>query len=174
MEDFNLLVATSRGNESAAKKEIMVLLNKAGDPEALSEETSIVGLVVSKTSLDPLEAISRLRSLLTEKPELFRFTLKVVPVKKVVSSNIEDVKASFADARSEIGPGETFRITVNKRHSNLSTVEVIKAVAALIDNKVQLESPDKIVLIEIMGALTGISIIKPIYIFSVVKERFGS
>ena len=173
MEDFNLLSATSRGNESAAMTEIQALLNRIGDPEAISGKTSVVGLVVSKTSLDPSEAISRLRSLLAENPGLFRYTLKIVPIKKVISSNIEDLITSFIGMNSEIRHGETFRITVNKRHSNLSTKKIIEAVASLIDNKVQLENPDKVVLIEIVGALTGISIVKPSDIFSVVKERFS-
>jgi tRNA acetyltransferase TAN1 len=174
MEDFNLLIATTRGTELFAKVEIQTLLKNVGDSKATANKTSITGLVVAKTTLNPIEVIQRLRSLLKEKPEIFRYTLKVVPLEKVVSSNIEEMKRACKEMLSEIGQTETFRITVNKRHSNLSTNEVVKEVANLIDRKVKLDNPDKIVLIEILGSLTGISVIKSGDVLSVVKERFSS
>jgi len=45
-------------------------------------------------------------------------------------------------------------------------------VAANIERRVDLENPDKIVLVEIVGKFTGISVMKPGDFFSVMKEKF--
>ena len=64
-------------------------------------------------------------------------------------------------------------MTVEKRHTELSTKEIIEAAAKHIDREVNLKNPDRIVLIEVMGGATGISVIKPDDILSIVKEKPG-
>ena len=49
--------------------------------------------------------------------------------------------------------------------------EIIAKVASEIDNKVDLENPDWIVLVEIIGKLVGISVLRPDEIFSSVIEK---
>lgn len=58
-----------------------------------------------------------------------------------------------------------------KQHTDLSMVDIIEAAAAEVNTPVDLEDPDKIVLIEVMGRLTGISVIKPSDILAIVKEK---
>jgi tRNA acetyltransferase TAN1 len=74
---------------------------------------------------------------------------------------------------TKIKENESFRITVEKRFTQLSTRDIIEAAAANIERKVNLTSPDKILLIEIVGGTTGMSVIKPDDILSVSKEKFG-
>jgi tRNA acetyltransferase TAN1 len=50
-------------------------------------------------------------------------------------------------------------------------MEVIGPVAELFDNTVDLENPDWVVLIEIMGKMTGVSIVPADSIFKVQVER---
>ena len=47
--------------------------------------------------------------------------------------------------------------------------EIIEILANLIDNKVNLKNPDKIVMVQILGDYTGISIIDPEDIISIPK-----
>ena len=173
MEEFNLLIATSRGNERAAAMEIVALLREVGDPAARADRIFIVGLVVAQTVLGPFDAVQKLRSLLKAKPELFRYILKITPLDKVVPTDIESIKSTCREMTTHIGKDETFRITVNKRHSQLSSSEIIEVAATSIDRRVKLENPDKIVLIEILGHIAGISVIRPRDVISVVKERFS-
>jgi len=72
---------------------------------------------------------------------------------------------------SKIGENETFRVTVEKRFTETPTLEIIEAAAANIERKVDLDKPDKILLIEVIGGSTGISVIKPDDIISVMKEK---
>jgi tRNA acetyltransferase TAN1 len=71
----------------------------------------------------------------------------------------------------KIKGNETFRITLEKRFTQTHTQDIIEAAAANIENEVNLKNPDKILLIEVIGGLTGLSVIKPGEILAVMKEK---
>lgn len=171
MEDFNLLISTSRGNENNACSEIWFLLGELGDKEALVDRTEVSGLIVAKTNLDPFKAVEGLRKLLKERPWEFRYVLKVLPIEIVVRTKVEEIKRAAAKLHHKILENESFRVTVEKRHSNISTRDLIEAAVENLDRKVDLTNPDKIILIEVLGKLTGISVIKPNNVLSVMKEK---
>ncbi len=171
MEDFNLLVSTSRGNENNACSEIWFLLGEIGDREAIVDKTEVAGLVVAKTNLDPFKAIEGLRNLLKERPQEFRYVLKVVPIEIVVRTRIDEIRKAVARLHYKILENETFRVTVEKRHSEISSRDIIEAAVENLDRKVDLSNPDKIILIEVLGRLTGVSVIKPQDILSITKEK---
>ena len=173
LEEFNLIISTSRGNEENACSEAWFLLGELGDRESIVERTEISGLIVARTRIDPFEAVNGLRRILRERPGEFRYILKVIPVEDVVRTDPEEIGRAVSRLAYKIGEDETFRVTVEKRHSSLPTGRIIEAAAKVIDRKVNLERPDRIVLIEVLGGLTGISIIRPDDILSVVKERGG-
>jgi tRNA acetyltransferase TAN1 len=62
-------------------------------------------------------------------------------------------------------------VTLEKRKTDIRSLEVIEAVATVIDNVVDLENPDWVVLVEIMGKRTGISIIRNNAFLNIQKER---
>jgi len=169
--DFNLLVSCARRMENEACSEVWFLLSEAGDENPSVEKTDVSGLIIAKTSLDPFQAVQKLRDLLTRSPEEFRYTLKIVPIELTVPTRIERIEKAVRMLSEKIGINETFRVTVEKRHSEISTREIIEAAAKHVNRKVNLEKPDKIVLIEVVGGVTGVSVIKPDDILSVVKEK---
>ncbi|MEM1586553.1 MAG: THUMP domain-containing protein [Candidatus Bathyarchaeia archaeon] len=173
MEDFNLLISTSKGNENNACSEIWFLLGELGDREALVDKTEVAGLVVAKTKLDPFKVIEGLREILRERPWEFRYVLKVIPIEVVVRTRIDEIRRSAASLHSKIKENETFRVTVEKRHTELSSREIIETAVENLNRKVDLNNPDKIILIEVLGRLTGVSVIKPTDILSVAKEKIG-
>ena len=109
--------------------------------------------------------------MIQEDPWQIRYALKLVPLEKVVSTSTDEIVEAVKDLSRKISKDEKFRISVNKRHTKLDRLTLIKAAAAVIDRKVDLENPDKIVNIEIVGNWTGISILKPGDIFSIGKRR---
>ncbi|RLI39210.1 RNA methyltransferase [Candidatus Bathyarchaeota archaeon] len=160
--EFNLLVSTPRGREHDGCSELWYLLAEVGDERAEVETTPIKGLICACTSLDPFEAVRRLRALFDERPEEFRVIQRVIPIERVVRTDLAEIaRAAQELALAKIEPDEKFRITVEKRHTELGRMEIIRAVAEGINRSVDLENPDKIVLIEVVGALTGIAIIRP-------------
>lgn len=171
LRDFNLLVTTTRGNEDNACSEIWYLLKEIGEEKAEVDKTGVSGLIAAKTSLNPFEVIKKFREILRERPYEFRYSLRIIPIEKVVKTRLEEIAKTAEELAPKIGENETFRVTVEKRFTEISTKDVIEAAASKIERKVNLEKPDKILLIEIVGGLTGISVIKPEDIISVSKEK---
>jgi len=171
MNDFNLVVSTSRGNEKNTCSEMWYLLGEVGDRGSTIETTAVIGLVVAKTKLDPIKAIRDLRLLLKERPWEFKYTLKLVPAQTVVKAELEEIKQAAVHLAQAIEKNEKFRITIEKRHTDIQSKTVIDTIAKLIDRKVDLDSPDKILMIEIIGQLASVSTITPNDVLSIEREK---
>ena len=172
LSDFNLIVTTIRGNERQMIYEILYLLKEElGDETAQASKTGIRGLITVKTSFNPCEAISKLKAVLHERPYQFRYALRIIPIEKTVRTNIEEIKQASAELAADICESETFRVSVEKRFTQLHSRDLIEAVATDIKKKVDLEHPDKVLLVEVLGALTGLALIGPDDILAVQKEK---
>jgi tRNA acetyltransferase TAN1 len=172
INDFNLIATTSRGNERPMCNEILYLLKEElDDTQAQAAKTKIRGLIVAKTTLDPILVIEKFHAVLKERPYEFRYALRILPIQKVVSTDLEEIKKNTAELATTIGEDESFRVTVEKRFTTLHTKDLVEAAAGDIKNKVALENPDKILLIEVLGALTGLSLLKQSDILAVIKEK---
>jgi tRNA acetyltransferase TAN1 len=95
----------------------------------------------------------------------------VIPIEKVVPTDLVEIELVAAEFSSRMAKSETFRITVEKRFSTTPTQSIIEAAASNIEQKVNLEKPDKILLIEVVGKLTGMSLIRPNEVLSALKEK---
>jgi tRNA acetyltransferase TAN1 len=151
--------------------ELAFLLKESGDPEAKVDKAGIRGLVVAKTALDPVEAVEKFRAIMQERPYEFRYSLRIIPIQKVVHTDLEEIKNAAVELTANMGENETFRVTVEKRFTTIHSHDIIEAVAANVKNKVNLENPNKILLIEILGGFTGLSALKPSSLMSVLKEK---
>ena len=169
----NLLATTEPRRESEGCSELWMLLRAVGDNTPGVDRTRIKGLVEGTTGLDPIEAIERLRGELLEDPSSFKVLLRVLPVEEWVSTNLSSISEATKRLAERIGEDESFRVTVEKRRTDLRSLEVIDAVAIGIDRKVNLDEPDWIVLVEIVGRRTGISVVPPHGLLNVQKERAG-
>jgi tRNA acetyltransferase TAN1 len=171
LRDFNLLATTSRGNEDEACSELWYLLGQVGDSAPTVNKTGVAGLIAAKTAVNPFEVIAKFREILHERPYEFRYIFRVIPIEKVVRTDLGEIKRVAREFSSKIGENETFRVTVEKRFTETSTKDIIEAAATEIERKVDLNNPNKILLIEVIGGLTGISLIKPDDILSAMKEK---
>ena len=142
-----------------------------GDQAAEASKTGVRGLIIAKTSLNPCEAIGKLKAVLHERPYQFRYALRIIPVEKVVRTELEEIKKAAMELAAGIGENETFRVSVEKRFTQLHARDFIEAVATGIQRKVNLENPDKILLIEVLGAMTGLSLIVESDVLAVPKEK---
>ena len=171
IKDFNLLATTYRRTEGHARSELRFLLEQIGDPTANVDRTGVSGVIVAKTSLSPFDVIAKFKEILKERPYEFRYMLRVIPVERVVQTDLDQVRLVVKELSQKIAEGETFRVTAEKRFTQTSSRELIEAAAAGIKNKVNLTAPDKVILIEVLGGLTGVSIAKPNEILSILKEK---
>ncbi|MFX0107162.1 MAG: THUMP domain-containing protein, partial [Candidatus Hodarchaeota archaeon] len=117
------------------------------------------GLLACHTSLDPFEVIQSLREFAKENPYQFRFAIRFTPLEYCVPTEIERLVETAKELLNRISEEESFRVTVRRRHSDLESMDVVKAVAAVIPRKVDLDHPDKTLWIEIVGEWTGLSIL---------------
>jgi tRNA acetyltransferase TAN1 len=147
------------------------LLGEVGDRGSTVEPTAAIGLVVAKTKLEATKAVHDLRSLLKERPWEFKYTLKLVPVQFVSQAKLEVIQSSALALAEKIGETEKFRITVEKRHTGLSSKVLVDTIAKKIERKVDLENPDRIIMIDIIGELAGLALIRPDDILSVEREK---
>ncbi|MCP8308526.1 MAG: THUMP domain-containing protein [archaeon] len=171
--NFNLIATTHRGLEHEASSELFALLTQIGDEAPDVMRTRILGLLVAKTNLQPIKVIEELRKIIMEDPLRIRYLLRLIPIDAVVDTDIEKIVDAVSSLALRIEKNNTFRVTVEKRRTSLSSSDIIHSVANIIDRSVNLENPDWIILIEIIGRFTGVSVIKPNQILNVIKVIRG-
>ena len=163
-------MSTYRFREEHAQDEILELLDKFGDQAAESEIIEIKGIILVQTSLDPIAVIDNLKELVASEAWQIRYVLRVLPVQVVVPTRLDTIIEAARDLIKKMG-NDTFRITVEKRHNSLGSMQIVKAIADQISNKVDLENPCWVILVQVLGGLTGVSVLRPGQIFSSVVEK---
>lgn len=104
-------------------------------------------------------------------PFKVRFIMRVIPVDKVVDTELKQIVTAVKDLSSAIDTTETFRITIEARDSPYTDKELIGGIADAVDRKVSLDSPDKVVLLQIFGEYSAVSVISPQQIISIQKLK---
>ncbi|MHA1649282.1 MAG: THUMP domain-containing protein [Candidatus Helarchaeota archaeon] len=160
-ENFNLLISCPRFHEKDAIAELWYLYSNIGDDEVRSEYSTFPGLIIAKTNIDPIISIQKLKKIIVEDPSLLRFVLKIIPIEIVIETNLEKILEVTNKLKDRINELETFRITVKNRFSPFDSQDLIIKVAEHIDRKVNLTKPDKILMIQILGKITGLALLKP-------------
>lgn len=163
-------MSTYRFREEDAQDEILELLDKFGDQAAESEIIEIKGMILVQSSLDPFAVIDKLKELVVSEPWQVRYILRVLPVQVVVPTRLDKIRQAASELTPKIG-NDTFRVTVEKRHNSLGSMQIVKAIADQISNKVDLENPGWIILVQVLGGLTGLSVLRPNQTFSSVVEK---
>jgi len=168
---LNLIITCARHLEPETKEEIARILGEFGDSEPKITITSMSGILTVKTQLDPVEVVKKIREMIIDEPWSVRYCLRIIPIQKLSETKIEEIEETISELIGSIPKGESYRISIEKRNSNISSQELITKIATKIKNKVSLENPDKIVLIEVLGTKTGISVLNNSDILSVEKTK---
>jgi tRNA acetyltransferase TAN1 len=172
MKNFNLLATTNTISESDAASELWIHLRELGDEIPKVNRTSIKGIIKGQTSIELPLAIHKLRDSLRMNPDRFKSIFRVLPIECVVETKVCLIVETVKSLAEKMGTGESFRITLEKRKTDLRSLDVIKSVAKVIPKKVNLEKPDWIVLIEILGKETAVSVVRPSDILNIQKEKY--
>ena len=168
---MNLIVTCARNLEGEAEEEIMDILDELGDPDVKISVSNMSGIITIQTKLDPIEVVRKMKEILLDEPWSIRYCLRVIPIQKIVETHLEKIKECISSISDKIEDNESYRILIEKRNSDISSKEIITNIANQIKNKVSLDFPDKIILIEILGIVTGISLIKKSDILSLEKTK---
>ena len=168
---MNLIITCARNLESETKNEIRKILDELGDQEPEILNVGMRGILMVDTIIEPSKIIDWVRNKIVEEPWLIRYCLRIIPIQSITETNIDKIKQNVIKLKDSIQKNDSYRITVEKRNTSISTNEIITEVAKIFPNKVSLNKPDLIVLIEILGDKTGISILKDSELFSLDKSK---
>ena len=168
---MNLIITCARHMEPEASEEICAILEKMGDPKASATITDMPGILTVQTMLDPFVIIRETHQKICDEPWHIRYCLRMIPIQNTTKTDIKEIEKCVESIREKILEKDTYRISIEKRNSNVSSQELIINIAGIIPNKVSLEKPDKTILIEILGSITGIAITQKGDVLSVEKTK---
>jgi len=112
--------------------------------------------------------------MLKKDPNFFKFILKIVPIDYVCETNLKTISQIVENHYTEfIDKIDTFKIDLKRRNNDIIERErLIKYVANNIENQVNLENPDKIIRIELLGNFCGIAFLKPDEIIRLKSKNY--
>ena len=168
---MNLIITCARHLESDTRQEILNILDKIGDSEPKITITNMSGILTAETKLDPIEVVKKIKEMILDEPWCIRYSLRIIPIQKITETKLESIEDGITNLIKLISAEESYRISIEKRNSDISSQELISRIAKKIKNKVSLEFPDKVILIEIIGNKTGIAIVKKTDILSIEKIK---
>jgi len=168
---MNLIVTCARHLEDETEDELIDILDELGDSDVKIAVSSMSGIITVQTKLDPIEVVRKMKEMVLDEPWSIRYCLRIIPIQKTVETKIDEIEKMISSMSEQIEEKESYRILIEKRNSDISSKEIITKIANEIKNKVSLDFPDKVILIEILGIVTGISIVKKSDILSLEKTK---
>ncbi len=168
---MNLIITCARHLEEETEDEITDILDELGDSDVKISISNMSGILTAETTLDPIEVVRKMKEILLDEPWSIRYCLRVIPIQKFIETNVEEIEKTISSMLNQIQDTDTYRISIEKRNSDISSKEIITKIADKIKNKVSLDFPDKIILIEILGIATGVSILEKSDILSLEKTK---
>ncbi len=167
---MNLVITSAKGLEARASAEFKEIALLSGIRKVSMERSAYDG-VVEVEAENPKNLIAFLANFVRSEPFKVRYIMRVIPVDKVVDTKMEAITKAVKELSAHIAEGETFRITIEPRDSPYSEKQLIDAIADVVDRKVSLDSPDKVVLLQIFGEYACVTVTAPHDILSISKLK---
>jgi len=168
---LNLIITCARSLESETKNEISKILDELGDQEPEILNVGMRGILMVNTIIETSKIMDYVKNKVIEEPWLIRYCLRIIPIQMITETEIDKIKQNVIKLKDTIQKNDSYRITIEKRNTSISSNEIITEIAKIFPNKVSLNQPDWIILIEILGNETGISILKNDGMFSLDKAK---
>ena len=169
---MNLIITCPRHMEEEAAGEIERILDVMGDGSPHVSITDMSGILTAKTALEPVSISRGISQMLADEPWSVRYCLRVIPIQRTVKAEPGAITdAAIEMAGRLVQKDATYRITVEKRNTSISSSDIISEIARGVENKVSLEHADAIILVEILGGIAGISVLHGSDIFSAERVR---
>ncbi|MDA4136212.1 MAG: THUMP domain-containing protein [Thaumarchaeota archaeon] len=167
---MNLILTSQKGSEAKASAEFKEIALQHGLRKLHVEKSDFDGLLEVDIE-DPRGFIAFLRDYVRSEPFRVHFIQRVIPVDLVVDTILEQIKEAAKQLGEQIGKSETFKIEIDERDSPYSRKQLIDAIADVVDRKVSLESPDKVLQVEILGEYSALCLVRPDEMISITKLK---
>jgi len=174
MEKFSGFVVSSRRyQEEQAAREIQYVLEMTLDYEEVEVNPvyHLSGLSIAHFNKDPIKTLKRIKEKIKEDPDFFEYVLKIVPIQYKLKTDLSEISDLASKFESELNGKDKWRVILRSRATDIPHNKIVEAAAKEIDTGiVDLEDPDYIVRIEIIGGDTYMSLSKRKEL-SVIKTR---
>ena len=162
---MSFLISSQRNIERDALSELFYVLSDVLKYNVRPLRSRVPGLSILSlidSDKDIFEAIGKIRDYIMNKGPLIA-CLKIVPLERLIKTNISSIaNICLSLAQEKILSTYSWRINVNKRQTNLKTLDIIDTIAKKIDwGNVDLENPEYEIRVEVIRDLTGISVMQP-------------
>ena len=156
--DSNLLVTHDPSHAGSAKEEVEKAL-KAAKVKSKFIKSSTEGIFMLRAS-NPKKAVRSLGKLKNKKG-IFNHTFYWVPIDKWVTANVNAMKKEIKKMQKGIRKSEKWRLDLHKRNfDKMHTTELIMSLTEAIDKpNVDLENPQRIVEVQIIGNKAGLALL---------------
>ncbi|MBI2550140.1 hypothetical protein HYV83_03075 [Candidatus Woesearchaeota archaeon] len=167
----NMIVTFDPNHRGTAELELREVLKQAGEKPQIGQ-TEVEGLFKIAVS-DARKAAAKIRGLCSSNPNLFAVTHHFTPIDQWCQSEVAAMQKAIKAASGGIGNSEKWKMGLNKRHwDKLEGVKLIIKLTDVVERKnVDLDNPQKIVQVEIIGKEAGVALLTPNDIVDVAKEK---
>lgn len=157
MVEANLLVTHDSSHAGSAKENVEKAL-KAAKQKAKFLKSDAEG--VFKLRVGNAKKIVKSLSKLKKKKGMLEHTFHWVPIDKWTTSSVSAMQKEIKKLQKGIKKNEKWKLDLHKRHLDVSTTEIILKLTEVVDRqRVDLENPQKIIEVQIMGKKAGLALL---------------
>lgn len=160
-----MILTTYRFREDDCVHEAWLLLSKFGFKDFEPLDVKMPGLILLKVNFDPIKAVEEIINYAKENVWSIKYILKAIPIEIITEAKEETIVKTAELLLNKIEENKSFRISIDKRESNIKSNFLIEQIAPKIKRKVDLVNYDYVILIEIIREIAGISVLKRDQIF---------
>lgn len=167
----NMIVTFDPNHRGTAELELREVLKQAGEKPQIGQ-TEVEGLFKVAVS-NARAAVAKIRTLCSNNPNLFAVTHHYTPIDNWCQSEVPAMQKLIRAASAGIGQNEKWKMGLNKRHwDKLEGVQLIMKLTEVVDRKhVDLDKPDKIIQVEIIGKEAGVALLTPKDVVDIAREK---
>lgn len=160
METYNLLVTYHSNRAGLAEREVRRRVEEAGGNIDELESSCISGVFCIEVSGDAKQIVSNIREEFHEDPGTLTHTYHWMPVDRWVKASVEDMTEAARELAEGIDENERWMMHMHKRRHDMTSEELMLALTEPISKgKVDLKRPDKVIAVEVLGGMAGMSLV---------------
>ncbi|MCG7844158.1 MAG: hypothetical protein MIO90_01850 [Methanomassiliicoccales archaeon] len=175
MHAYNLLVTFHHNQRGHAEQEVRERMKDLGAYVEKLDLCDVEGVFLAQVGGDAKILVSQLKRMCHEDPTEFLYTHHWVPIERWVPADVDEMRAMAIKMAKGIGTEESWMLHLHKRHFPEHHDDLIATLTGPLElGCVDLEDPDKILAVEILGQHTGMSLLTRHEILDVNKVRVAS
>ncbi len=170
-KEANLLVTFDPTHQETAVKEITGLLKEIKEEASiLKAEEGLAEVLVG----DAKKAVKQLFAVAEKNAEKFGHTFHWIPVEKWCKNTIADIQKNIKGFVKDIKQNEKWKMDLKVRRvkEKPDELKLILKLTEVVDRpKVDLQNPEKIIKVEVIGNKAGLALLGKNELLNVVKQK---